>query len=394
VDVENRSLKSVGTPEADAQRRRVQGFGDDLDVVLVLRELPLSSRSLEPGDEAAVHALARRLEAEPCVAAVRELATRDHAARGLGVRVRPDGGGGWEAGVERVEALARRMTPATLRLALSGRPVAELAISEAVRADQARVVPLVVVGLALLLLAVYRRPSALVAILLPAAMGILWTGGILALLGRALDPIAVLLDPVLLTVGVAGGVHLVERYLSDRALGLERWDAARDATRDLWLPATLTSFTTVVGFLSLALHPIPAVADFGVFAALGVSLTSLFALVLTPTLLALLDRGVNAAALARRLALWDALGAGLSGWITRRASAVRWASVLLALAGAEARPQVSGQAAQAAAQRCRPRRRQFVGLVFLVAGPTRQANAVWRPSCLPPGSGFVPSWCR
>jgi len=139
---------------------------------------------------------------------------------------------------------------------------------------------------------------------------------------------------VLLTVGVAGGVHLVERYLSDRALGLERWDAARDATRDLWLPATLTSFTTVVGFLSLALHPIPAVADFGVFAALGVSLTSLFALVLTPTLLALLDRGVNAAALARRLALWDALGAGLSGWITRRASAVRWASVLLALAGA------------------------------------------------------------
>ena len=85
---------------------------------------------------------------------MRGIPAADHAARALAVRLRADEEGGWRAAVEQVEELARAGTPPTLRLAVTGRPVVELAISAAVREDQARVVPLVVVGLAVLLLAV------------------------------------------------------------------------------------------------------------------------------------------------------------------------------------------------------------------------------------------------
>ena len=60
-----------------------------------------------------------------------------------------------------------------------------------------------VAGFVLLLLVHYRRPGLVLAILAPAGIAILWTSGSFALLGRELDPISVMLQPVLLTVGVA-----------------------------------------------------------------------------------------------------------------------------------------------------------------------------------------------
>jgi predicted RND superfamily exporter protein len=334
VDLQNQSLKSIGTPQARAMERRIAGFGEDPTVVLVWRASGTGNEAIGSASAASVAELAAALKTEPGVREVRELATRDATALAWAVRFASDGARGWRGTVEHVEAQARSGTPAELELAIAGQPVAELAIASAVRSEQRRIVPLVVASLALLLLALYRRISAAVAILLPAGIGIVWTGGLFALLGHAMDPVAVMLDPVILTVGVASGVHLVEHYLSARSTGEPPWSAAHGAVRELWRPNALASFTTVVGFLSLAPQPIPAVANFGVFAALGSSLTALFVLLLSPRLLALLDRGVQAPVLTRRLALWSSASSGLTAWIARRPRGIVAAALLLAGAGA------------------------------------------------------------
>ena len=334
VDLENRSLKSVGTPEALAMERRVADFGEDPTVVLAFESRSPTALKVTAHDAEAVEALASRLEREPGVREVRRLPTRNARSLALAVRVGSDGRSGWEGAVERIRSLAAASTPDTLQLAITGQPVGELAISEAVQREQRRIVPLVVAALALILVALYRRPGAAVAILLPAGAGMAWTGGLFAWLGHSMDPVAVMLDPVILTVGVAGGVHLVEHYLSARALGAAPWTAAEQAVRDLWLPNALASLTVVVGFLSLAAQSIPAVADFGLFAAFGCSLTALFMLVLTPRLLALLDRGVDAQVLARRVKFWSALGSALSASVARHARALVATAALLAALGA------------------------------------------------------------
>jgi uncharacterized protein len=334
VDLENRSLKSVGTAEALAMERRVADFGEDPTVVLAFETRSPAAAKVAAHDAEAVEALANGLERDARVREVRRLPTRNARSLALAVRVGSDGRSGWEGAVERIQALARASTPPTLELAVTGQPVGELAISAAVQREQRRVVPLVVAALALILIALYRRPAAAAAILVPAGAGMAWTGGLFAWLGHSMDPVAVMLDPVILTVGVAGGVHLVEHYLSARELGAAPWDAARTAVRDLWLPNAIASLTVVVGFLSLAAQSIPAVADFGVFAAFGCSLTALLVLMLTPRLLALLDRGVDAQVLARRVALWSALGSASSALIAKHARPLVAAAALLAALGA------------------------------------------------------------
>ncbi|MDQ7088481.1 MAG: hypothetical protein Q9Q13_11770 [Acidobacteriota bacterium] len=97
------------------------------------------------------------------------------------------------------------------------------------------------------------------------------------LLGYRLDPVSSLLQPVLLTVGVAGSVHLVEAFRRYRSQGRQPDAALREAWREIAFPALLTVATTVAGFLTLGVHLIPAVRRFGLFAALGVVVAGVLA---------------------------------------------------------------------------------------------------------------------
>jgi predicted RND superfamily exporter protein len=172
----------------------------------------------------------------------------------------------------------------------------------------------------------YRRLGIAVAVLLPPLCGIAWTGGALAWLGHPLDPIAALLEPVLLTIGVATSVHFVEGFRSHLRTGASRGAAAARAAGELRTPALLAAATTMIGLWSLTTSDIPAVIDFGVRSALGVGLTHLFAFLLLPAWLALVP--APAPRRAARLPRW------LLGAAHRRTAVLAGTCGLTALAAA------------------------------------------------------------
>jgi len=213
----------------------------------------------------------------------------------------------------------------------------EGALADELQAEQRRIVPWIAAALFVTLLACYRHVGVVLALLAPAAMGIAWVGGIAVLFGCQQNPISVMLPPVLLTVGVASGVHWIEEWRALRRAGHDSREAARIAVRELRRPALLSASTTIVGFLALAAQSIPAVVEFGLLAALGVALTYGLAIVALPLLLPLLAPRGGAAPLSTALATirgarLDALARTLAG----HSRSIRVGALLLAIAAVAA----------------------------------------------------------
>lgn len=348
VDLENRALKSVGTREALVERHRLETFGSEDELVVLLRPASPGADTFAT-DVARVAAAVRAIDGVQGVHALPVSASS--AAPAIVWHVALNAQHGAFAGlVDAITAAIRNTAGPSLACSIAGRPAVEVAVARAVGQEEKRVVGVLVVTLVALLFAFYRHAGLVLAVLVPAGIGIAWTAGIAALLGRAIDPVSVLLRPVLLTVGVASGVHWVEAYLAHlapdaprdgrrehcrlarRAAGETAARAARSAVMDLRRPALLACLTTVIGFLALGVNSIPAVVDFGLFAALGVALTYSFASVATPALLVLFAAHPSPRLLARRGGRVSRATTWIARFSLEHARAVRLAGAAVALA--------------------------------------------------------------
>jgi len=173
-----------------------------------------------------------------------------------------------------------------------------------------RVVPAVFgVILLLLLLAFASLPAALLA-LLTVSCALIWTLALAAALGWTLNLVTTLVPPLVVTIGLSYTLHLLSAWRLSPA-------SASAAERRAWimrrlgLGLSLSAATTIAGFLSLLLNPLPAVHQFALLAAAGTACTALLTGLLLPALLpaAGAERGwpgqPRFAGWARRLAAFD-----------------------------------------------------------------------------------------
>jgi predicted RND superfamily exporter protein len=176
VDIENRSLKSPASSETLALARRVEQFGPDVTVVAAFRAVPDGVGTLTRVELDSLEVLRKGLLAEPAIARIQPWPSRSDSSAVWAIDLAAPGGD-FAPSVESLERLLAARTPPTLRSSLSGLAVGEVVIAREVRAEQSRVLPLVVAGFVLLLLVYYRNFGLVLAILAPAGVAILWTSG-------------------------------------------------------------------------------------------------------------------------------------------------------------------------------------------------------------------------
>lgn len=132
-----------------------------------------------------------------------------------------------------------------------------------------------------------------------AAMGlaVVWMTGAAVLLGPGFlgvagefNQIAVAVPVLLVGLGIDYTVHLVVRYRENLAGGHDPPQAAEVAIRTVGVALVLATITTVAGFLSNLVTPLPPIADFGMFAAAGIVAAFLVTGLLVPGVRALVDR--------------------------------------------------------------------------------------------------------
>ena len=150
------------------------------------------------------------------------------------------------------------------------------------------ILPIVTLVVSLLVYGIYRRLSYVLLTLLIAGIAIAWTLGLTATLFGEITLLVAATPGLVLIISTADTIHLISAYAAELRKGLSRRDAVAKAVQDVGGACLLTSLTTFIGFLSLAVVPAVAVLHLAIACAVGVASALLLALTLVPMALMIL----------------------------------------------------------------------------------------------------------
>jgi predicted RND superfamily exporter protein len=174
-------------------------------------------------------------------------------------------------------------------LFLSGTPVLDEAFFRYNNRDVSLLIPLSIVLVLAAGLAAFRRISAAFLMFSVVVLAVVWVIGLMGVMGLNMSILSTALPPLLLAIGVANSVHVLNEYYRRRATsGLAKERAIVESMAHLLMPCTCTSLTTAFGLLSLTISPMRPVREFGILAAVGVLFAYLLSMVFLPVLLGLL----------------------------------------------------------------------------------------------------------
>jgi predicted RND superfamily exporter protein len=166
---------------------------------------------------------------------------------------------------------------------------------EMMRHDLVRFTP---VALALVMLVLWLSFWTIRGVVLPLVSvlcALVWTLGVMVLMGKAITLGTFILPPLLVVVGSSYGIHVMARYYEQVRLGAPPEDLVVRAFQRVWLPLVVSALTMVIGFGSLMVNRITAIWDLGLFAVVGVVWLTVTSLTMIPAALQLMPVGPRTA---------------------------------------------------------------------------------------------------
>lgn len=116
-------------------------------------------------------------------------------------------------------------------------------------------------------------------------ISILWTLGIMGIIGKPIDIMTVMLPTMIFIAGMSDVVHFFTKYFEEVAKGTAKEKIYPLILKEVGFPTFLTLVTTVVGFLSLLFSSIVPIKDFGIYTSIGVSIAFILSYTLLPALM-------------------------------------------------------------------------------------------------------------
>lgn len=188
------------------------------------------------------------------------------------------------------EAVDRELTGSGLAAKLTGAPVMQLEIRNAVERDRLVYNGLgFAVGFVIAYLFFRRLSLTFIAVLGP-SIAILWTLGVLGGLDFRLNLFINVITPLILVSGFSDSMHLVFAIRRDILAGMDRIEAARNAVRDVAPACLLTAMNQAIALVSFAFADSALIRTFGLAALMAVAISYTAVAIVVPTLAALLIR--------------------------------------------------------------------------------------------------------
>ncbi len=192
---------------------------------------------------------------------------------------------------------------ADLERHVAGLPLAQEAFGAQMFVQMAVFAPMAGLAIFALMMLFFRRLVLVVPAMLLAMLSVVWAMGALIGSGNSLHIMSSMIPIFLMPIAILDAVHVISEFFDRYGRVRERRSALHTVFDELAGPIAFTSVTTIVGFLALALTPIPPVQVFGMFIAFGVFVAWLGTMTLLPAVLML----VSEASIAR------AVGEGAAG---------------------------------------------------------------------------------
>lgn len=175
-----------------------------------------------------------------------------------------------------------------LKVYATGRPVLEHVLAEGLLRDVHVFFTLVIIVIIFILFVSFRS---LRGILLPFAvviLSVIWTMGFMALAGIKFSHSTEFMPVLLISIGIADGIHILHTYYQQSRKYRERRELVLKTMEILNVPVIMTSLTTAVAFLALGVAGFRSLRELGGTTAFGVIMAMFLSLCLIPAFLSIL----------------------------------------------------------------------------------------------------------
>ena len=186
--------------------------------------------------------------------------------------------------------LAEHLAPVGFAAQLTGAPVMQLEIRNAVNRDRLLYNGLGFLLGALIALIFFRRVSLMLIAAAGPAAAIAWSLGVLALLDFRLNLFVNVIIPLIMVNGFSDSMHLVFNIRRDVLAGVEPRQAARNAVHRVAPACFLTALTAAIALASFLFAQSALIRTFGAASTIAVILSYFAVVWVVPTLAALLLR--------------------------------------------------------------------------------------------------------
>ena len=171
---------------------------------------------------------------------------------------------------------------------ITGLPVAEDTFGVEMFVQMAISAPLAMLVIFLLLWYFFKNLTLVVSPMIVAMVSSLSTMAILVISGNTIHIMSSMIPIFIMPIAVLDSVHILSEFFDRYPLIKDRRKTIIEVMKHLFMPMLFTTITTIAGFASLALTPIPPVQVFGVFVALGVFFAWFWTIVFIPAYIMLM----------------------------------------------------------------------------------------------------------
>jgi len=207
-----------------------------------------------------------------------------------------------------VDNIIQENSSPQLEINMAGDPVLSHMARTYMSSDLSHLIPLVVLIVLLCLFLSFRNLEGTLLPIITVLISTIWTVGLMALFGAHFTVVSSCLPVVLIAVGSAYGIHVLNHYYS--VVQSEPGSITKDRQHEIVLqtihkmffPVVLAGVTTIVGFISTITSPIVPLKTFAIFSAVGVAFALVLSLTFIPALLIIKPLDGENKKIAKRLA--------------------------------------------------------------------------------------------
>ena len=177
---------------------------------------------------------------------------------------------------------------------LGGGPIINTSFIEIAQHDGGIFTPAVILVAMVLLFAIFRKFSSMIASIAIVIFTFLIVLSIQVLLGFKLNNFTANVPVFVVAIGIADAMHLIWIYTMARKKGMDNYIAIEYSVKKNFLAILLTSITTSIGFASLGISAVVPIQTLGIATASAALLAFVMTILFVPAFLAILNPNIKA----------------------------------------------------------------------------------------------------
>ncbi len=215
-----------------------------------------------------------------------------------------------------------------LHIALTGISMLNNAFMEAGMKDMQTLTPIMYLFLITVMVLTLRSLSAAITTLFVIAFSAVTALGVGGYMGVLLTPVSMMAPTIVLTLAIADSVHILISMITGMREGLDKHTALKESLRINFMAVSITSLTTIIGFLTLNMLDTPPFNHLGNMTAAGIAAAWFFSLTFLPAVISFLPvkvkHGSKESGITRLLT-------GYAGFVTAKRKPILLVSALTAI---------------------------------------------------------------